>query len=373
MTVISENPVGNLISKTVKAIAAHPVTTGAILTGLGSIVTFSVLFAYLNAIGHPELLSPALASPAALLPWIIITALMLELYLGGLMIASAFYASALAFFNHKPNDQPYMAITLMLPALAGISAMVASLIIYQHAGAFLALSLSALAVVAVILLMLLIPKFKSIVKEANQPGDEASSITQAKRTANVVGLIATIWGTGLSAMFPIFLLINSHPWPAHRFELIKFAGICILLTVIGLFPAAAFYICRDGFWTRTRYTLGAMVFVVASAFYFVPTTVPKVVDKTATLIGIKSLEVSWYMIKDTYSAEDFDSSWGKVETLRGSPVVEGFPLFTLGDLLLLCPQSLASTDLTARPHVTHACLVVDVKTTKKMPEKIVTI
>lgn len=331
MTVISEDPASNLISKTMKAIAARPLSIGAILTGLGSIVTFSVLFTYLSAIGHPELLSPALGAPTALLPWIIIAALLLAMYLGGLMIASAFYATALAFFNHKPKVQPYMATMLMLPATAGITAMVTSIIIGPHKGALLALTVSAATVITLMLFMFLIPKFRTAVQQAAQPENSATPNTKARRIANICGLIAAIWGTALSATFPMLILINTYPWPADRYELYKLAGICVIITVLGLLPAAAFFIFKGGMWMRTRYTLGGVVLVVAGALYFAPATIPKVVDNAAKIIGIKSLEVSSYMIKDTYAAEDFDSRWGEVSTLRDDPVIEAFPLFSLGD------------------------------------------
>jgi hypothetical protein len=146
----------------------------------------------------------------------------------------------------------------------------------------------------------------------------------------------------------------------------------VITSAFGLLPAVAFYLGKDGLWSRARYTLGGVVLVIAGALYFAPATIPMIVDSAAELIGIKSLKVSPFMIKDTYAAEDFDSQWGEVSTRRSYPVVEAFPLFTLGDLLLLCPKLLAPTDLENWPSVTHACLIVDAKTTKKMPEKTAT-
>ncbi|NWB47922.1 hypothetical protein [Pseudomonas gingeri] len=94
-----------------------------------------------------------------------------------------------------------------------------------------------------------------------------------------------------------------------------------------------------------------------------------IVYRAANLIGIQDLRVSSYMIRDTYAAKDFDSRWGSVETVRDYPVVEGFELFALGDIVLLCPKSLASTSFSDWPSKSHACLPLDAKSLKLMPDK----
>lgn len=184
-----------------------------------------------------------------------------------------------------------------------------------------------------------------------------------------VGLVGAIWGTALSAMFPMYGLLSTYVWPSDHFEVYKLVAMSVFITWLGLLPAAAFYICKDKPWTRARNALGGVVMVVATALFFAPATVPAVVNRAAKMIGIQDLQVSAYMIKDTYATEDFDKRWGNVKTIRGYPVVEAFALFSLGDLLLLCPQSLAHTDLQDWPSEIPACIVLDGKTTKPMPDK----
>lgn len=360
-----------LIRRMVKDITSRPIAVGTVLTGLGSILTFCVLFTYLHAIGYPVLLGAALGTTTALIPWIVIATLTLALYFAGLMATSAFYASALAFFNRTPGIQPYMAIMLVLPALAGITTMVTSIILGQHRSAFFALSTSGITVTAALLAMLLIPRFKAAIDGcARQEGDSVPA-TEATWVAKFVGLAGAIWGSAISAMFPMFLLINSYPWPTDRFGLYRFAGICIVTAVLGLLPAAAFYIWKDKQTTRTRHTIGGMVLAISGALFFAPATIPMVVDSAASMIGIKDLQVASYMVKDTtYAVEDFDSQWGKPQALRGFPVVEAFALFRLGDLLLLCPQSLSGTKLVEWPSLSKACLVLDAKLIKRMPMKV---
>lgn len=110
---------------------------------------------------------------------------------------------------------------------------------------------------------------------------------------------------------------------------------------------------------------------ISGALFFAPATIPMVVDGAASMIGIKDLQVASYMVKDTtYAVEDFDSQWGKPQALRGFPVVEALALFRLGDLLLLCPQSLSGTKLVEWPSLSKACLVLDAKLIKRMPVKV---
>jgi hypothetical protein len=372
MTASSEVSFSDLVMQTVKTNARQLVTASAVLTGLGFILTFCILFSYLHTIGYPSLMSSALDNTAALLPWILIAVLLLTLYLASLMVTSAFFAAALVPFKKTSNVQSFMALALILPSLAGITAMVYSVIIRQRSGVIDVMALSAAAVIIAMLVMLLIPKFRAAIRGVANKEDPPVRNAMANWLTTIVGLVGTIWGTALSAMFPMLLLIKTYPWPKNSYELYKFACICVITSAFGLLPAVAFYLGKDGLWSRARYTLGGVVLVIAGALYFAPATIPMIVDSAAELIGIKSLKVSPFMIKDTYAAEDFDSQWGEVSTRRSYPVVEAFPLFTLGDLLLLCPKLLAPTDLENWPSVTHACLIVDAKTTKKMPEKTAT-
>ncbi|MGV8917284.1 MAG: hypothetical protein ACOH2R_05730 [Pseudomonas sp.] len=359
----------DLIGSTAKTLFRSFVTTGAALTTIGSLTTFGVLFTYLHAIGSPELFGEAFSSAIALLPWILIASLILALCLAALMITSASYASVLALFNRAPDDQPYMAGILVLPTLAGVIAMVTSTMLGQRIGVLSVMAISAVAVFFAMLLMFLIPRFAKAVKNAShmELGSSSAALTSQVRAG--ILLTGALWSTALSATAPMFGVLSITSWPSGQSGAYKLIIVSVVITMLGLVPAMAFYLWKGRPLVRARNAIGGMVVLAAGALFLLPASVPVAVDYAAELIGIKDLRVSPYMLKDTYAAEDFDAGWGKVKTVRGYPVVEGFVLFTLGDIMLLCPKTLARTKLSDWPSVTHACLEVDKKVIKRMPPK----
>lgn len=360
----------DLIGSTAKTLLGRFVATGAALTTIGSLTTFGVLFTYLHTIGSPELIGAALNSATALLPWILIASLILALYLSALMITSVSYASALALFNRAPSDQPYIAGILVLPTLAGVIAMVTSTLLGQRTDVFDVMAISAGIVSLAMLLMFLSPQFRKAVKNTSCIEDGSRSATLINQVRVGVLLTVALWGTALSATAPMLWVINTTSWPSGQYGVYKLVIISVVITALGLFPAAAFYIWKGEPLVRARNALGGMVVLAVGVLFLLPATVPVAVDHAAELIGIKDLRVSPYMLKDSYATEDFDARWGQVVTVRGYPVVEGFVLFALGDMMLLCPKTLAATKLSDWPSVTHACLVEDKKAVKRMPLKI---
>lgn len=369
MTVDSPPTRPNLIMEILKTVADRWVAISAALAALGSLFTFFLLFTYLHAIGHPALLGPALGATTALIPWIIIVGLMFVLYLAGLTATSAVYSSVLALFNRHPRVQRYMAVMLFLPACSGMIAMVACIIFWQRADEVSTMIIAAASVAIAMILMLLITDVRNGVKTAVGWEKAAPRWSKVLATMRFTALPFGLWSTALSATLPMWILISTFAWPSDQYGLYKFAGACLITSGLGLVPAAAYYLWRDSLWERARNVTLGVVLVTGAALVFAPATVPMIVDRAAAMTGIKDLQVSSYMIKDTYAAEDFDSQWGKVDTLRGHPVVKGFALFSLGTVLLLCPGSLAATDFSEWPIVTDACLVLDAQTTKRMPKK----
>lgn len=370
MTAQPTPPGNDRVKAGVKIVMAQWGPIGLSLTALSTALSFGVLFIYLDMIGYSKLLVPALGTKTALIPWIIIAAGTLAVYLGGLLIASGFYASTLRLFNREPSVQPYMALMLMLPALTGITALIVVILIGQRTGPVTATLVSALIVFVTIALMCSLPRFRHAIQLAAKPAvDDLTTDTWLKRATRIGGVAGGIWGAALSAVFPMLLLISTYVWPDNRINLYKLVFGSVAIATLGLIPAAAFYLSKDGLWLRARNAMVGILLLFAAVQFFAPATVPAAVDSAAKVMGVQDRHVYSYMIKDTYGAEDFDARWGDVRTVRGFPVVEAFTLFSLGDLLLLCPQTLATTKRQDWPSVSRACLLVDGKTTRPMPEK----
>ncbi|NWB47921.1 hypothetical protein [Pseudomonas gingeri] len=225
------------------------------LAGLGSIFSVSVLFTYLHVIGYPKLLGAAMTTKGALIPWIFITGLSFALYLAGLLVTSASYASALSFFKHNPQDQTAMSLLLMIPALTGIIALASSIIMMQRIGPIGAMAVAGGAVVATMLLMFLIPYFREKVCSNAVTDCEVHERSRLKQTLQIGVLTIAVWGTALTTVLPMLVLFSVYAWPANQHGILKLIATSVAITGVALFPAAAFFIGSDGVLTRARNAL----------------------------------------------------------------------------------------------------------------------
>ncbi len=99
-----------------------------------------------------------------------------------------------------------------------------------------------------------------------------------------------------------------------------------------------------------------LVTLVIVAIY--PGASSTVVFKAAGMMGVRETTPLKYRLLKNFESKDFDpASWGTVEASQNLPVVKAFPLFSLGDVLLLCPSGLSGTRLGEWPQHSHACIV----------------
>ncbi len=79
------------------------------------------------------------------------------------------------------------------------------------------------------------------------------------------------------------------------------------------------------------------------------------------------------MLTKTYAKEDFrsDPRLGQCrKALRGQPVVSAFPLFSFGDVLLLCPTSLIKTQRKEWPEQSAYCALTQSGNAIRVPKKL---
>ncbi|WP_242486335.1 hypothetical protein [Pseudomonas sp. TH03] len=109
------------IKKNLKRIVDHWVVVSLMLSGAGTLFGFAILSTYLNAIGLPGLFPSALDTKAALVPWMLLVALLLIAYIFVLTMNSMIFASGATLFNKQPYAQTKMVRLLAIPVLVGIS------------------------------------------------------------------------------------------------------------------------------------------------------------------------------------------------------------------------------------------------------------
>lgn len=343
-------------------------SASATLAGVGALAAFSVLFTYLHAIGSPELIGRALTSPSALWPWILISSLLLLFYVVVLLITTAAYASALNVFKETPDVQPAMAGYLFVPAFAGVVAAVCSTMLNRNlsvSGMFID---SAVWVAVGMIVLFLTSNLSASLRKAilAEKADVPSKLQYAK---HIFALVGGAWVAALTATIPMLGVLSTTSLLADPGGMKKLVLISIFITALGFVPAIAFYVSKGRRLIRARNALVGVLILIIGTLIVIPSIVPATVDRAASLAGIKDVRVFHYMLKETYATEDFDGRWGRVVETRNHPVVEGFVLFTLGDVTLLCPKALKDTSLSEWASESGACLTMSSKMVIRMPMK----
>jgi len=344
------------------------VSASATLTGVGALVTFSIIFTYLHTIGSPQLLGKALTVPSELLPLIIVSSIMLLFYLIILLITTAAYATAVNLFKRTPDVQRRMAYYLLIPALAGVVATVSSALLKRNLSVGGLFFDSSVWVGVGMIVLWFTPKFNALLEGAiSDGGTEPPSRFQF--ILHMLGIAVAVWVAAMTATFPTIGVIKASPWPSHSEGMGKLVFFSILITFLGFIPAVAYYVSKGDKLIKVRNAAIGLVVMAAGTLVIIPSMLLAVVDQAATLAGVKDTQVFSYMLKETYAAEDFDKAWGCVTTIRTYPVVEGFILFSLGDVTLLCPKSIEDSSLSEWASVTGACVTMNSKAVVRMPVK----
>ncbi|MFG0766838.1 hypothetical protein ACF8Q9_08185 [Pseudomonas sp. TYF_15] len=344
------------------------VSVSATLTGLGALATFSIIFTYLHTIGSPQLLGKALAAPSELWPLIVVSSIMLLFYLVILLITTAAYASAVNLFRQTPDVQRLMAYYLLIPTLAGVVATVCSTLLKQSSSIGGLFFDSSIWVGVGMLALFFTRRFYALLEGAISSG-QAEPPSRLQFLGHMFGIAVGVWVAAMSATFPMIGVLKATPWPSNSGDMNKFVIFSILVTFLGFIPAIAYYVSKGDRLIKIRNAAIGLMVMTAGTLAIIPSMLPTVVDQAATIAGVKDTQVFSYLLKETYAAEDFDEAWGRVITTRNYPVVEGFILFSLGDVTLLCPKSIDGSSLSEWASVTGACVTMNSKMVVRMPVK----
>jgi hypothetical protein len=185
----------------------------------------------------------------------------------------------------------------------------------------------------------------------------------------LVPLFIVVLSSVVTAIFPMQLVLSSYTTSDGIKGDWWLIGMGASVACLALLPAITFFTVGSNLLSRMRYAAVALAALLIIMLSLAPRTFPMIVYRAALLAGLRDTTVSSFLITETYSEHDFDSDWGEIKTVDNHPVLRAFSLLNLGDLLVLCPASLADTKLENWPKLSHACLITDSKIVKRLPEK----
>lgn len=355
------------IKKNLKRLIDHWGVISVVLTGMGTLFGFVILHVYFNAIGLPELFPSALDTKTALIPWMILVALLLILYAFILCMNSIIFGSGATVFNRQPSTQRMMVLLLLAPVGLGICVLINGIV--RDLSPPITLIASVLAGAAGLGFLMALKSFRVAIHVSGFMAQPEKGDSWQASYGPLIPIFIVIMSSVVTAIFPMQLVLSTY----RASDGIEADWMLIVLSAtvacLALVPAIIFFTVGENLLSRIRYAVMALGLLLIIMLMLAPRTFPMIVYRAAYLAGLRDTTVSSYMITEVYAERDFDSVWGNVRGVEKHPVLRAFPLLKLGDLIVLCPESLAKTELEDWPKFSHACLITESKIVKRLPEK----
>lgn len=342
-----------------KLMAEHWGLIGSLGALLSAVVSFGILMTYAKAIDRIDLLPLVFDKQlSALLPWMGMVAFVLFLYMVVMGVTTLFYALSVSMFNQTPNLRPTVAWFFFWAAVVG------SVIIVTFA--FQGPEVDHLIVACVIILGMSAVMGGALKSKKFRMALELVSLFSNLKKLGVwwhqagVFLFAyfVLMVAVFAAVYPMLILLKSYTGKDTPEAITTLMIISMVAVVLLFLPALIFFVSKKHIVTRGLLSVGSALLVTLVVVAIYPGASSTVVFKAAGMMGVRETTPLKYRLLKNFEAKDFDSaSWGTVDASPDLPVVEAFPLFSLGDVLLLCPSGLSGTRLGQWPEHSHACIV----------------
>jgi len=314
---------------------------------LSAIVSIAIVMIYAKSIGRNDLLPLVLDKKlTSLLPWMGMTFLFFVSYCLIIFFVSVPYVLGMQVFKVTPATRPRIATLFALSAIAGSTVFI---ILIYHFGE-VPLPIKAALVFGVMLACMLLSLLDIHVKLALA----FLSLDMAPRFNAVwwhragVFIFAAfpVAASVFCAVYPLSLLLHTYIGDDTPEAVNNMTWLSIMAVVIAFVPAWAFFTSRTNLVLRLLKTAGIALGAAAAIIIMAPGASSNIVYSAAAAMGVRDNTIAVYRLKKNFVLTDFDSeTWGPVTGGNAEPVVSGFALFSLADILLLCPATMAAFEL----------------------------
>ncbi|WP_367237539.1 hypothetical protein VXM67_05430 [Pseudomonas sp. Rh2] len=358
------------IKRTFKRIFTYWAPLSMIIGGIGTTLGFYTLSAYTTAIGRPDLMASAIEAKSALVLWLSVISLLVAVYFLVLMTTSMLFGLSVSLFNDSPNLQADLVIVLVFPVLFGIAA----LMVMIFKGVTIADGYKLICVVLYGCLTILALRKSQTFREAvdycttiDLAGSLKSKVT---RVFFLIILALSLIGTVISTVLPVSLILKAYSGEDTPEAITKLMLISIIFASMTLIPVVVFYTSKADLFKRISLCLATASVVSVVIIGGAPGGTLTIVYSAASLMKVRDPMVAKFLLTENYATEDFDTEvWDSVETLRTHPLVSAFPLFSFGEVLLLCPAKLVKTEIKDWPNKSAYCVLTKSSKTLQMPRK----
>ncbi|WP_095184500.1 hypothetical protein [Pseudomonas sp. Irchel 3H9] len=358
------------VKKNLKRMAIYWAPLSVIFAGLGTLLGFYTLSTYATAIGRPDLMAAALEAKSALIPWLAAVAGMLGVYLFILLSTTFLFGLTMSLFSDAASQQRKLVGILFVPVLSGILAM----LWHSFKGPSLSgddtLLYTLVGLAATLFGLVALPGFRVAVDICATFASTAKPRSWPVRGLFILMLALLLIATVFSAVFPASLIYSAYADKDTLDGMNRLMFISMFATTVPLLPVVVFYVCKGDLFKRLFFSLLAVVACAAMVIVVAPGSSASIVYSAALAMKARDPVEARFWLTKTWATEDFDTQiWGEVEELRGHPVVRAFPLFSFGDVLLLCPTRLINKTLKEWPEHSDYCVLTQSSNAIRTPRK----
>ncbi|WP_220814390.1 hypothetical protein [Pseudomonas paralcaligenes] len=291
----------------------------------------------------------AIEAKLSLGAWLPLVLLIMAFYLVILTATSWFYGLSVSMFDRSGPRLNQVALWLLVPLIVGFTAFIILLFFFsEYLNVSVSVFLVALATVLGMLVLLYFKSFRSLVEMSNR--------SKMQERFFLLFLALVLVCTVISGFFSTSLILKNYVGEDTD-EAVKFVAIFSLATlVLSLAPAFAFFTFKGDIYRRSAF--GCVITVVLFLAFLLAArgAMSKISYLAAGNLEIRQDFSARFVLNDHTSLEDFDSFlWRTRLTSFGKVEIEAFQLFSLGDVLLLCPSGLLAAKLHQLPRYTRQC------------------
>jgi hypothetical protein len=351
-------------------IAALLSIVGGVFTVLGKILLIYTIQAYTDAIGRSDLMSEALVASSDQITWLVTLAVVAGAYFFILMTTSILFGLSVSLLKDSPTTQPYMVKLLFWPVLLGIAALM--IVIFQgpRLSDFEKMGCVMLYIAVTIWVLRRNSKFRLAVDLCATAATPGKAKSKATRAFLLLMLVFVLVSSVVSAVYPVSLILKAYTGEDSPEAVIKLMIISIFSAGMTLIPVIVLYASKAGTFKRIMQCASAAVVTLVIVIGVSPGGSLTIVNAAASIMKVRDPSEAKFRMTENYTKEIFNSEmWGPIELLHDEPIISAFPLFSFGDVLLLCPIKLIKTELKDWPEKSAYCVVTKKSTAIRMPRK----
>lgn len=328
----------------------------------GAVAPVCTLFVYLLVIGRIDLFLPSITMGPALLTWLGYTILLFLLAIGSIATPAILFAALVSIFGLPAKDSAKLAARLALLVTGGFTfLLVASYVVSTKHFIW---SIPLVWLLGFIGLMVIVAGSDAR-RDTHLIKIEGTEWYRT-RVSLFVAFVSLIYClTVLMGISPALFIAWSHSYESSQVEQFIVIAAPIIWMLLICLPVISYYNTDGAMAKKASNAASATVIAILGFFFVSPFMFELVAYASASMVGLRSQEVSEYIVSKKYPRATVDTKLWEVKDIDDPDktfTIKAFPVFRLGETLLLCPAKYSHTDRAHIAEISKLCF--DTKTSE---------